>query len=58
MPYRLIKANKNAGYYVENIKTKKRYSNKPITKEKANRQKSLLEKIEKQENKKIKKLNF
>tara|TARA_R100000951_G_C2558446_1_gene154806 strand:- start:272 stop:442 length:171 start_codon:yes stop_codon:yes gene_type:complete len=56
MPFKLIK--KGVGYFVENILTKKRYSNKPITKEKANRQKSLLEKIEKIENKKIKKLTF
>ena len=39
-------------YYVENTKTKYKYSKKPISKDKALRQKKILETIEKSKSKK------
>lgn len=39
-------------YYVENTKTKYKYSKNPISKDKASRQKKILEAIEKNKNKK------
>jgi len=51
MPYRLVRVAKGAGYYVENIITKKRFSKKPLPKLRAINQKNLLEKIEERKNK-------
>jgi len=39
-------------YYVENTKTKYKHSKKPISKDKASRQKKILETIEKSKSKK------
>ncbi len=50
MPYKLKKM-KN-GYYVENIKTKEKFSKKPIPKSNAIKQKYVLELIDKNKNKK------
>ena len=56
MPFKIIK--KGVGYVVKNIISGKTYSKKSLTKEKAIKQKDILEKYEKKENKKIKTLNF
>ena len=45
MPYTLKKSGNK--YYVENTKTKYKHSKKPISKDKASRQKKILETIEK-----------
>lgn len=51
MPYHLKKMGKDK-YYVENTKTKYKHSKKPISKDKATRQKKILESIEKSKSKK------
>ena len=51
MPYHLKKMGKDK-YFVENTKTKYKHSKKPISKDKATRQKKILEAIEKSKNKK------
>jgi len=50
MPYTLKKSGNK--YYVENKKTKYKHSKKPISKDKASRQKKILEAIEKSKSKK------
>ena len=53
MPYKLQKSGK--GYYVVNIDTNKKYSNKPISKSNAEKQMKILNDIYEKELKKIKK---
>lgn len=50
MVYKLLKSGNK--YYVENTKTKYKHSKKPISKDKALRQKKILEAIEKSKSKK------
>tara|TARA_R100000655_G_scaffold14351_1_gene31948 strand:+ start:127 stop:282 length:156 start_codon:yes stop_codon:yes gene_type:complete len=50
MPYKLLKSGNK--YYVENVETKYKYSKKPIIKSKAEKQKKILETIEKSKSKK------
>ncbi len=45
MPYKIVKVAK--GYYVKNMKTGKRYSEKPMTKANAEAQLRILELIDK-----------
>jgi len=53
MPYKLKKSGK--GYYVVNIDTNKKYSNKPIPKSNAEKQMKILNDIYEKELKKLKK---